>query len=108
MGRRSYQRYSVLPTSEGVLRVLRDVVVQSATDRELVVFSSEPGVLQTTMALELRESLAAPRPLSVRVVESQPVVTNGTVRHRLTLSVVDSSALASVSEEAAVMAPARQ
>ena len=90
MGRRAYQRFAVVPTSEGVVRVLRDIVVQQASEGELVVISNEPGVVDSTLAVELHNRQAEDaRTLSVRVAESQPVVVSGSVCHRLVLHVVN-------------------
>jgi len=86
-GRRSHVRFEVIQSPEGVLRVLRDVLVQSADLREVVAISREPGVLGEAVTVEL----SAEQPgagVHARVVESQPVVVNGTVRHRLRLEAI--------------------
>jgi hypothetical protein len=90
MGRRSHERFAVRPTSEGVVRVLRDVVVQQSGERELLAISSEPGTVQAAMMIELHDEPGGgePRVLKVRVVESQPLVMGGAVRHRLVLEVM--------------------
>jgi hypothetical protein len=88
MGRRDYQRYSVMPTTAGVVRVLRDVVVQRTGDRELVVISSEPGVIQSSMSLELHDQPGSSRVLNVRVVDSQPLLLDGSLRYRMVLEVL--------------------
>src|SRR5215216_347179 len=44
-GRRSHARYAVLQSPEGVLRVLRDVIIQSALDDHTIALSREPGIL---------------------------------------------------------------
>ena len=88
MGRRDYQRYAVMPTTAGVVRVLRDVVVQWTRERELVVISSEPGVIQSSMSLELHDQPGSPRVLNVRVIDSQPLLLDGSLRHRMVLEVL--------------------
>ncbi len=83
-GRRSYARFALSPSVEGVLRVLRDVVIQRADDHEIVAISREGGVLDETMVIQMADDEAAV-PLRVRVVDSRPVVVDGIVRHRLRL-----------------------
>ena len=86
-GRRSHARFAVLRSPEGVLRVLRDIIIQSATDGHIVALSREPGVLGELVSLEFpAESNGV---LRARVQESQPVVVDGTVRHQLRLHHVD-------------------
>lgn len=83
-GRRSHARFAISGTSEGVLRVLRDVIVQHIGGAELIAISREPGVIGETLALEVAEQ-DNPFKTIVRVLESRPVVIDGTVRHRLRL-----------------------
>jgi len=84
-GRRSHVRCAVLQSPEGVLRVMRDVVVQQrAGDRDVIAISREPGVLGEAVVVEVPADETS-EGLQTRVVESQPVVVNGTVRHRLRL-----------------------
>lgn len=86
-GRRSHLRFDVVQSPEGVLRVMRDVLVQSVGQSELIAISREPGVLGETVTVEV----SAQEPgsgVTARVVESQPVVEDGTVRHRLRLETI--------------------
>jgi len=62
--------------------VMRDVLVESAGDGEVIALSREPGVLGEVVTVDVPAERTAP-PVHVRVVESEPVVANGTVRHRL-------------------------
>ena len=71
--------------TEGTLRVLRDVLVEGATDDEMVVLGRHAGVVGETLRMEFAES--AEGALPVRVIDSRPVVAEGAVRHRLTLKV---------------------
>lgn len=89
-GRRSHVRFEVLQSPEGVLRVMRDVFVQRAGDREVIAVSREPGVLGEVVAIELPADDTSAG-LQARVVESQPIVVNGTVRHRLRLQAIEAS-----------------
>jgi hypothetical protein len=88
-GRRSYARFNISPSSEGVLRVLRDVTVQGAQNDEVVVIGREAGVVGDLMTIEVTESPAIVDG-HVRVVESLPVIVDGAVRHRLRLRRVPS------------------
>ena len=83
-GRRSHVRYSLVHPPEGVLRVMQDVLIQAAGGGEMVAISREAGVVGEAVSLApgLEEQ---GRPLPARVVESQPVVVDGAVRHRLRL-----------------------
>lgn len=86
-GRRSHLRFEVVQSPEGVLRVMRDVLVQSVGRDEVVAISREPGILGEAVTLDV----SAEQPgsgVQARVVESQPIVVNGTVRHRLRLETV--------------------
>lgn len=92
-GRRSHNRFEVLQSPEGVLRVMRDVLVQSVGRHELVAISREPGVLGETVTVEVSASTREPGSgVAARVLESQPVVENGTVRHRLRLETIGGAA----------------
>ena len=83
-GRRSYARFSLEPSGDGVLRVLRDVVVQHVGSDELLVIGREAAAVGSLLTLELPE-LDAGRGIGVRVVDSGPVVIDGAIRHRLRL-----------------------
>ena len=83
-GRRSYARYSIEPSGHGVLRVLRDVIVQEIGSEELMVIGREAAAVGDTLTLELAMSDAS-SPLSVRVMECRPLVVDGTLRHRMRL-----------------------
>ena len=82
-GRRSHQRFTIATTTEGTLRVLRDVLVERATRDELVVLGRHAGIVGERLLMDLSESPEGVR--EVRVTDSRPVVAEGAVRHRLTL-----------------------
>ena len=73
---------------EGMLRIPGDVVVeQHDTElKELWVVSSEPMRREERMTLDLATPAQS---LTVRVVESKPVMKEGVIRHRLRLAIVD-------------------
>jgi hypothetical protein len=82
-GRRSYARFNINPSSEGILRVLRDVTVQHVQNDEVIVVGREAGVIGEVMSIESTEPATIDG--HVRVVESFPVIIDGAVRHRLRL-----------------------
>ncbi len=86
-GRRSHPRFAVTAPWDGAVRVLRDVVVQRTGPLELMAVSTIAGLIDEEMSLDVVGG-GASLGLKVRVVESMPVVFDGTVRHRLRLAVV--------------------
>ena len=95
-GRRSHTRFAMLRSPEGVLRVLRDVVIQSTTDEHIVAISREPGVLGESVSVQLSAQEGAAVP--ARVLESHPIVVDGSVRHQLRLHQVRPAATSSFPE----------
>jgi hypothetical protein len=83
-GRRSYARFTLEPSSAGVLSVLRDVVVQEIGGDEVLVVGREPAAVGDVLTLELTDTSLDSR-VNVRVVECRPVVIDGATRHRLRL-----------------------
>ena len=82
-GRRSHARFAVLRSPEGVLRVLRDIVIQSSTSEHIVAVSHEAGVRGELVSVHLPAHDDSA--LLARVLESQPIVVDGSVRHQLRL-----------------------
>ena len=82
-GRRSHVRFTVLQSPEGMLRVLQDVVIQNALPDHTIAISRDPGVLGELVSVRfpLRDGTS----IWARVLESQPLVVDGRVRHRLRL-----------------------
>jgi hypothetical protein len=72
---------------EGTLRIPGDVIVERHDEEqnELWVLSTSPAHREE----QLRLSLSGPsNSISVRVIESSPVLLEGNVRHRLRLAIV--------------------
>jgi hypothetical protein len=88
-GRRSHQRFTISSATEGTLRVLRDVLVERTLGDDFVAIGRHAGVIGETLRMEAAE--APEGALLVRVIESRPVVTDGTMRHRLLLRLADAS-----------------
>lgn len=101
-GRRSHPRFAVASPCDGALRVLRDVAIDRTAVDELSAVCHVPAVVGEEMSLDL---LGAGDRLQcrVRVVESRPVVVDGSVRHRLRLAVISRVRALGASLEAAVM-----
>ena len=80
-------RYQLSRPWEGTLRIPGDVVVErhDETLNELWVVSMSPAHRGEVLRLDLPDPL---RSVSVRVVESSPVLRDGIVRHRLRLAIV--------------------
>ena len=82
-GRRSHARFAVLQSPTGILRVLRDIDIQSSKDGHIVAVSREPGVLGELVSVQFPAQIS--EVLRARVLDSQPVVMDGAVRHQLRL-----------------------
>ena len=79
----------MLPTPEAVLRVRRDVVLQSATREHLVILSSDPVVSGELVSLQSPDT--SDTGVLARVLDSQLIVVDGTVKHQLRLHQMDGS-----------------
>jgi hypothetical protein len=69
------------------MRILRDVVVDLTSRDELMALCQVPGVVGETMTVDLMGGGIA-MGLRVTVLESRPVVMDGSVRHRLRLGLI--------------------
>jgi hypothetical protein len=97
-GRRSHARYAVLQSPEGVLRVLKDVVIQRTVHDHTIALSREPGILGELVMVQFPTDNEAG--VQALVQESQPVMVDGSLRHQLRLRHVDSAASVEVSNAA--------
>lgn len=82
-GRRSHIRFTAVPSPSGALRVMRDVVVESVASPDIVIISRDPGVLNDVVIIQ--PALDSDLRLRARVIDSQPVIVDGVVRHRVHL-----------------------
>ncbi|HEX2458241.1 MAG TPA: hypothetical protein VHI99_31390 [Vicinamibacterales bacterium] len=98
-GRRSHSRFVVAAPWDGALRVLRDVVIDRTSRDELLAVSHVPGVAGEEMSLDLMGS-GMTLALRVKVIESRPVIVDGSVRHRIRLELVQAPADLPVSSAA--------
>lgn len=81
-GRRSHVRFAVLQPPEGMLRVLQDVIVQNTRHDHTIALSRQPGVLGELVSVQFCQDDSDVR---AKVLESQPVIIAGGVRHQLRL-----------------------
>ena len=86
-GRRGHQRSTIGSPGSGAVRVLRDVVIERMDHEELVVISQTPAVTGEEMSLQLF-SPSGNIAMTVRVLDSRPVVIAGSMRHRLRVMVM--------------------
>lgn len=86
-GRRGNPRFAVTTPWEGTMRVLRDVVVNRTATQELTAVSNISGVVGEEMSLALLGA-GADLGLRVKVLESRPLIVDGSLRHKLTLALV--------------------
>ncbi len=75
---------------EGELRVVYDVIVESRTERELLVWSDAPQPRGQELTLELEPGMA-PGGIGARVAECETVVVDGSLRYRLRFVIDDAA-----------------
>jgi hypothetical protein len=83
----------------GVIKVLRDVVVNRVGRDELLAVSNVPAIVGETLSLDLIGAGQAVA-MKVRVLDSRPVIIDGTVRHRVQLAAVERENETAASEPA--------
>ena len=71
------------------MRVLRDVVIHRTNGEELQAVSNVPAVAGEEMTLDLMGA-GATLGLKVRVIDSRPMMVEGSVRHRIRLALLSS------------------
>jgi hypothetical protein len=72
----------------GTMRVSRHVSIHHTAGQDFVVTSATPGVVDEELTLEMVSGERVAR-LRAKVLESRPVVVDGSVRHRVRLVVLD-------------------
>ena len=86
--RRSHPRFAVATPWNGAMRILRDVVINRAGDDELLAVSNAAAIVDEVLTLEVMGG-GQSAVVKVRVLDSRPVIIEGTVRHRVRLGLVD-------------------
>ncbi len=86
-GRRRSARFSLL-NSEGVLTILRDVMVQTTETGTLVVIDVEPRKLGERLTIDtmVNDQVVT---IPVEVIASRPIVRSGAVLHELQMRQVE-------------------
>jgi hypothetical protein len=87
-GRRSHPRFAVTNPWDGAIRILRDVVVNRIGVDELLAVSNAPAIVGEMLSLELMGA-GQRATMKVQVLDSRPVIIEGSVRHRVELKLVD-------------------
>ena len=104
-GRRSHPRFAVASPWSGAIRILRDVVVDRTERNELLAVSNAAAVVGEVLSLDLiggGQNVA----MKVRVLDSRPVIIDGTVRHRVRLALPDAEPEEPLTETAVTRRPA--
>ena len=94
-GRRRHVRFAVLQSPQGMLRVLQDVVIQNARPDHTIALSHEPGVVGELVSVQFPQDDSD---IQAKVLDSQPVVIEGKVRHQLRLHHVSEASAESENE----------
>jgi hypothetical protein len=96
-GRRSHVRFAVLQSPEGVLRVLQDVVIRNTRPDHTVALSRQPGVVGELVSVQFPQDDSDVR---AKILDSQPIVIDGNVRHQLRLHHVNGASAETPDDEA--------
>lgn len=83
-GRRSHPRFAVATPWDGAIRILRDAVINRTGDDELLAITNAAAVVGEVLSLEVMGA-GQSAVVKVRVLDSRPVIIEGTVRHRVRL-----------------------
>jgi hypothetical protein len=86
-GKRRDPRYTLSVPWSASLRVPGDVTVQRVSGDDVWVLSVSPARVDEVLTLDL-SGVGPEVRLRVRVVESKPVLVDGTIRHGLRLQIV--------------------
>jgi hypothetical protein len=90
--RRRDSRLEML-NADGVLQVMRDVMVRRIEGRDYLAISSEAGRKGEVLTIYIASH--GNQPVAVRVVDSHPTIVDGSVRHQIRLRALDGEALGS-------------
>lgn len=82
LGRRSHARVSLEPGADGVLSLARDIWVRVSEEGLLVAISRDAASIGERVRVLLADDNLD---VTAEVVESRPVICDGSVRHRLLL-----------------------
>src|SRR5262245_16661264 len=89
MDRRRDKRFGFTEPAEAVLRIFPDVVVDQGSGDEWIAISREAALTGETLVLDIEmvdpDFGESRQRFPVYVIESQPVIIDGDVRHRIRL-----------------------
>jgi uncharacterized protein YqeY len=85
--RREATRFELVNGPDAEIRVLRDVVIEHMTERELKVLARNASLEGEELTMHVRSDEGEVM-LNVRTVATQPVVIDGRIRHRLFLQIL--------------------
>jgi hypothetical protein len=88
MTRRQDSRLEVV-NAEGLLQVLRDVIVRRTADGAFVAIGNEAGIRGELLTIYIAAD--GNQPVQVRVTDSYPTLIGGCVRHEIRLMPLDHS-----------------
>jgi hypothetical protein len=87
--RRRDRRFKLAEPADASLTVFPDIVVQEARDGEWIAISREPATIGETLVLDIvlhaDDDGEVRERFDVCVIDSQPLVVEGDLRHRLRL-----------------------
>lgn len=90
--RRRYQRFVLGDGCEGTFRSLEDVSVEKVTDDELLLSTVAPARPGETVTVEIPGGEGQEDSVFTgEVTECKPVMTDGTLRHRVVVKVKDTT-----------------
>ena len=84
--RRRHARYQLCNAWEGALQLMEDVVVERSHEREIWVLAGSPARRDEVLTLDILGD-GGSLLLTVKVIESEPVLVDTNVRHRIRLLV---------------------
>ena len=84
LGRRSHERLILSEPAEGTLRVCHDVILLESGEGELLALGRQPGIVGEVLSVDAADAMLAPGS-PVRVMDSRPVIVEGSIRHRVRL-----------------------
>jgi len=86
-GRRSHPRFAAASAWSGAVKVLREAVIERIDHDAVLAVCQVPCVVGEEMTLDLLGG-GATVAVTVKVLESHPVIVAGSVRHRVRLAVM--------------------
>jgi len=87
--RRSYKRFKLTEATDAVVRLFPDTIVEPNGDDDWIAMGREAAVAGETLILDIvqrdADSGEMRYRLPVRVIDSRPIILDGSLRHRIRL-----------------------